>query len=114
MRREIRIPAYVLIIASLVTSVELVLRAWFPELDRSLGIFVPLIVTNCAIVARAEAFASRNPLLPSLVDGLATGAGFAAVLILVGAIRELIGRGTLFSEWHHLFGGTPGEWPQIF
>ena len=76
-RQEIRIPIYVLIIASLVTCMELVFKAWFPALDRSLGIFIPLIVTNCAIVARAEIFASRNPVAASFLDGLGMGAGFA-------------------------------------
>ena len=85
-RHEIRIPIYVLIIASLVTCVELVFEAWFPTLDRSLGIFIPLIVTNCAIVARAEVFASRNPVLPSLADGIGMGAGFAATLMALAFI----------------------------
>lgn len=89
--RDIRIPMYVLIIASLVTCVELVLKAWFPQLDRSLGIFVPLIVTNCAIVARAELFASRNPIGDSIVDGLAMGIGFALLLMAIGAFRQLAG-----------------------
>jgi electron transport complex protein RnfE len=88
---EIRIPVYVLIIASLVTCVELILKAWFPALDRSLGIFVPLIVTNCAIVARAELFASRNGIVDSIVDGVTMGLGFAALLVVIGAFRELVG-----------------------
>lgn len=104
---EIRIPMYVLIIASLVTCVELVFRAYFPALDRSLGIFIPLIVTNCAIVARAEIFASRNPVLPSVLDGLSMGAGFAILLCALGAFRELIGQGTLFDRLDMLFGGEP-------
>lgn len=89
-RREIRIPIYVLIIASLVTCTELVFKAWFPALDRSLGIFIPLIVTNCAIVARAEIFASRNPVGASIIDGLIMGTGFAVLLMAIGAFRELI------------------------
>ena len=88
---EIRIPIYVLIIASLVTCVELVFKAYFPDLDRSLGIFIPLIVTNCAIVARAELFASRNGIADSVVDGLVMGLGFAAVLIAIGGFRQLLG-----------------------
>ncbi len=88
---EIRIPVYVLIIASLVTCVELILKAWFPALDRSLGIFVPLIVTNCAIVARAELFASRNGIVDSVVDGVTMGLGFAVLLVVIGAFRELVG-----------------------
>ena len=76
-RTEIRIPMYVLIIASLVTCTELIFKAWFPALDRSLGIFIPLIVTNCAIVARAEVFASRNAVVASIIDGFVMGTGFA-------------------------------------
>ncbi|MEM8815234.1 MAG: electron transport complex subunit E [Pseudomonadota bacterium] len=102
--REIRVPVYVLIIASLVTSVELLFEAWFPALDRSLGIFIPLIVTNCAIVARAEVFASRNAVWPSLLDGLAMGAGFALLLTGIGAFRELLGQGTLFADLGMLAG----------
>ena len=89
-RREIRIPIYVLIIASLVTCTELIFKAWFPALDRSLGIFIPLIVTNCAIVARAEIFASRNPVGASIIDGLVMGTGFAVLLMAIGAFRELV------------------------
>lgn len=106
-RSEIRIPMYVLIIASLVTCIELVFKAWFPALDRSLGIFVPLIVTNCAIVARAELFASRNALLPSVVDGAAMGAGFAMLLVTIGAFRELIGQASLLSRMDMFLGGEP-------
>jgi len=87
---EIRIPIYVLIIASLVTCTELVFKAWFPALDRSLGIFIPLIVTNCAIVARAELHASRNSIGSSIIDGLVMGTGFALLLMALGAFRELV------------------------
>ena len=104
---EIRIPIYVLIIASLVTCIELIFKAWFPDLDRALGIFIPLIVTNCAIVARAEVFASRNPVAASIVDGLVMGSGFLLLLMALGAFRELIGQGSLFSGMHMLFGGEP-------
>lgn len=104
---EIRIPIYVLIIASLVTCIELILKAWFPALDRSLGIFVPLIVTNCAIVARAEVFASRNSVTASILDGLVMGLGFAVLLMTIGAFRELIGQGTIFARMDMLFGGEP-------
>ena len=104
---EIRVPIYVLIIASLVTCIELVFKAWFPALDRSLGIFIPLIVTNCAIVARAELFASRNGIVPSLFDGLAMGTGFALLLMAIGFFRELVGRGSLFAEFDKLVGGEP-------
>lgn len=96
-RSEIRIPIYVLIIASLVTCTELVFKAWFPALDRSLGIFIPLIVTNCAIVARAEVFASRNPVGSSIVDGFVMGAGFALLLMAIGGFRELVAMGWLLA-----------------
>lgn len=104
---EIRIPIYVLIIASLVTCTELVFKAFFPDLDRVLGIFIPLIVTNCAIVARAEVYASRNPIGSSLVDGLVMGGGFAMLLMAIGIFRELIGQGTVFARMDMLFGGEP-------
>ena len=97
LQREIRIPIYVLIIASLVTCTELVFKAWFPALDRSLGIFIPLIVTNCAIVARAEIFASRNPIGSSIVDGLVMGTGFALLLMAIGLFRELVAMGWLLA-----------------
>ena len=104
---EIRVPIYVLIIASLVTCIELIFKAWFPDLDRALGIFIPLIVTNCAIVARAEVFASRNPVGSSIIDGIVMGSGFALLLMAIGAFRELIGQGSLFSRMDMLFGGEP-------
>ena len=106
-RPEIRIPMYVLIISSLVTCIEMTFMAWFPDLGRSLGIFIPLIVTNCAIVARAEVFASRNPVAASLLDGVSMGAGFALLLMAIGAFRELIGRGSILSRLDMLFGGEP-------
>ncbi|MBY6205052.1 electron transport complex subunit E [Halomonas denitrificans] len=92
---ELRIPVFVLIIATLVTVVDRVLAAWFHDLSRTLGIFIPLIVTNCTLLARAEAFASRRPVLDSLHDGLAQGTGFLAVLVVLGSLRELLGQGTL-------------------
>lgn len=104
---QIRIPIYVLIIASLVTCIELIFKAWFPGLDRSLGIFIPLIVTNCAIVARAEVFAARNPLGPSILDGLSMGSGFALLLMAIGGFRELLGQGSLFLGLEMLVGGEP-------
>ena len=107
LRHEIRIPIYVLIIASLVTCVELVFKAWFPALDRSLGIFIPLIVTNCAIVARAEAFASRNSVPASLADGVSMGAGFALLLMVIGFFRELVGQGSMLSNLDMITGGEP-------
>lgn len=101
---EARLPVFVMIIASIVTAIELSMNAWFHELYLILGIFIPLIVTNCAITGRAEAFAARNPVGPSLVDGLMMGIGFTAVLVLLGTMRELIGQGTLLSEAHLMFG----------
>ena len=104
LRPEIRIPAYVLIIASVVTVIQLLMQAWFHDLYRVLGIFIPLIVTNCAIIGRAEAFASRNPPLAAATDGLATGLGFCIALVLLGALREVVGRGTLFSQAQLMIG----------
>lgn len=104
---EIRIPMYVLIIASLVTCIELIFEAYLPALDRSLGIFIALIVTNCTIVARAESFASRNRLLPSVIDGVSMGLGFALLLCAIGAFRELVGQGTILSRLDMLTGGSP-------
>ncbi len=107
LRAEIRIPTYVLIIASLVTCMELLVEAYFPALDRSLGIFIPLIVTNCAILARAEAFASKNRVLPSMIDGIGMGLGFGLLLCAIGAFRELLGHGTVLARLDLLFGGAP-------
>ena len=104
---EIRIPIYVLIIASLVTCIELIFKAWFPALDRSLGIFIPLIVTNCAIIARAEIFASRNSVGASIADGIGMGAGFALLLMAIGAFRELVGQASILSGLDMLTGGEP-------
>jgi electron transport complex protein RnfE len=104
LKPEIRIPAFVLIIASVVTVIELLMHAYFYDLYRVLGIFIPLIVTNCAIIGRAEAFASRNSPLPSLIDGFATGLGFCITLVLLGALRELTGRGTLLTGADMLLG----------
>lgn len=101
---DFRLPIFVLIIATLVTVVELLFKAFVFELHLSLGIFLPLIVTNCVILGRAEAFASRRPVIEALVDGLAHGAGFAAVLMLLGGTREIIGYGTLFANAEHLIG----------
>lgn len=101
---EARLPVFVMIIASIVTAIELSMNAWFHELYLILGIFIPLIVTNCAIIGRAEAFAARNPVGPSLVDGLMMGIGFTVVLVLLGAMRELIGQGTILTEAHLMFG----------
>lgn len=101
---EIRIPAFVLIIASLVTAVELAMNAFFHDLYRVLGIFIPLIVTNCAIIGRAEAFASRQPPAIALWDGLMMGLGFTIVLVVLGGMRELVGQGSLLADAHMMFG----------
>jgi len=108
-RPEIRIPVFVLIIASTVTIIELSMNAWFHELYNILGIFIPLIVTNCAIIARAEAFASKNSVSSSFLDGLFMGLGFTAVLVTLGAMREVIGLGTLFQQAHLMFGEAARE-----
>ena len=105
---QVRIAVFVLLIASLVTAVELSLAAWVPGLHAALGIFLPLIVTNCLLLARAEAFASRQPVRHAALDGFAMGVGFLAVLVVLGAIRELLGRGSLGGDLHTLLGtGTP-------
>lgn len=106
----VRLPAFVMIIASFTTCAELLMQAYTFELYQILGIFIPLIVTNCAILGRADAFASRNPVLPSLVDGIMMGLGFTGVLLAVGAMREVLGAGTLFSNMHLLFGEMARDW----
>ena len=93
-----------LLIATVVTLVDLMMNAWLHELHRVLGLFIPLIVTNCAILGRAEAFAYKNKVLPSLMDGLAMGIGFTLALVILGACREVIGSGTLFANAHLLLG----------
>ncbi len=103
-RKEVRLPVFVLIIASLVTVIELAMKALFYDLYLVLGIFIPLIVTNCAIIGRAEGFASRNPVGPAALDGLMMGSGFLVVLALLGGVREVIGFGTLFANAHLMFG----------
>ncbi len=109
-RPEVRVPVFVLVIASVVTTIELAMNAWLYELYTVLGIFIPLIVTNCGILARAEAFASKNTLLPSLLDGLMMGIGFTLVLVTLGALREAFGYGTLFSNAHLMFGEAARDW----
>lgn len=103
-RPEVRLPVFVLVIASFVTAVELTMQAYFYELYLVLGLFIPLIVTNCTIIGRAEAFASKNPVDKALVDALAMGVGFTLVLTTLGGMRELMGQGTLFHQAHLLFG----------
>ncbi|RBW63692.1 electron transport complex subunit RsxE [Vibrionales bacterium C3R12] len=102
--KEVRIPVFVMIIASLVTCVQLLMNAYAYGLYLSLGIFIPLIVTNCIIIGRAEAFASKNAVLPSAQDGFWMGLGMTSVLVLLGAMRELIGNGTLFDGADLLLG----------
>jgi electron transport complex protein RnfE len=101
---EIRIPIFVMVIAAFVTIVQLVMNAYTYELYLALGIFIPLIVTNCAIIGRAEAYASKNPVKESAYDGFIMGSGFALVLVFLGGIRELIGSGSLFSGADLLLG----------
>jgi len=101
---EVRIPIFVMIIASVVTAIELAMNAYFHELYKILGIFVPLIVTNCAILGRAEAFASKTTPDKAVMDALMMGLGFAAVLVVLGAMREVIGQGTLLAQAHLMFG----------
>lgn len=99
---SVRLPVYVLIIASLVTSVELIIQAYYFGLYSNLGIFLPLIVTNCTILGRAEAFAAKNPPGIAVLDGLYQGSGFGLILILMGSIREVLGSGKLFSDLYTL------------
>jgi electron transport complex protein RnfE len=107
---SVRLPAFVMIIASFVTCAELLMQAFTYELYQILGIFIPLIVTNCAILGRADAFASKNPPLPAILDGAMMGIGFLAVLMTLGAMRELIGQGTLFADMHLLLGPMAADW----
>ena len=106
----IRLPVFVMIIASFTTCIELLMQAYAYELYRILGIFIPLIVTNCIILGRADAFASKNPVVPAAFDGLMMGSGFAVVLVLLGALRELIGQGTLFAGMDLLLGPIAANW----
>lgn len=101
---EIRIPVFILIIAALVTIIDLSMNAFVHPLHNVLGIFIPLIVTNCIVLARVEAFAAKNPTTPSALDGFMMGLGLTMVLTLLGAIRELVGKGTAFSGIDLVFG----------
>lgn len=105
-RNEIRIPMFVLIIASVVTTIELLMNAHLHDLYRILGIFVPLIVTNCAVIGRAEAFASRHSVPRALADGFSMGLGFCLVLVVLGMVREVVGYGTLFRQSDLMFGDS--------
>ena len=95
---KVRIPAYIVIIASFVTIVQMVVKAFLPSLDEQLGVYLPLIVVNCIILGRAEAFANKNPVLASAVDGLGMGIGFTAALFLMGSVREIFGAGTFLGN----------------
>lgn len=95
---KVRIPVFVVVIASFVTVLQMVIKAYLPEVDKNLGIFIPLIVVNCIILGRAEAFACKNTPLASLFDGLGIGLGFTMALTLLGMVRELLGSGSLFGE----------------
>lgn len=107
---SVRLPAFVMIIASFVTCAELLMQAFTYELYQILGIFIPLIVTNCAILGRADAFASKNPPIPALLDGAMMGLGFFAVLVILGGLRELVGQGTLFTDMDLLLGPMAADW----
>jgi len=108
-RPEVRIPVFVVVIASFVTIVELLMKAYFYELHKVLGIFIALIVVNCTILGRAEAFASKNPVAASALDGLSIGVGSTAALVVLGGLRELVGQGTLFAQAHLML----GEWARV-
>ena len=109
-RPEVRVPVFVIIIAAIVTTIELAMNAWLHDLYKVLGIFIALIVTNCSVLARAEAFASRNKPLPAMFDGFMMGLGFAAVLVTLGALREIIGHGTVLAGAELMFGDTAKSW----
>ena len=94
---KVRIPSYIVIIASFVTIVELVMQAYVPDLFAALGLFIPLIVVNCLVLGRAEAFASKNNFITAAIDGLGMGLGFTMALVMLGAVRELLGSGSLFG-----------------
>ena len=109
----VRLPVFVMIIASFTTCTEMLMKLFTYELFEILGIFIPLIVTNCVILGRADAFASKNKFTPAIFDGLMMGLGFTLVLITIGAVRELLGQGTLFSNMDLLFGAAAAQWKII-
>ena len=106
----VRLPTFVMIIAASVTCIELLMQAYAYELYQILGIFLPLITTNCVILGRADGFARKNPILPSLYDGFIMGVGFGVILLLLGALRELIGTGAIFANMDLLFGPGAANW----
>jgi len=95
--KQVRIASYIIVISGFVTAVELIIKAFLPDLDKSLGLFIPLIVVNCIILARAEAFASKNKPLPSVIDGLASGIGYTVSVVVLAFVRELLGTGIVFA-----------------
>ncbi len=105
-RPEVRIPVFVLVIAATVTAVDLLLNAFFHDLHKILGIFIPLIVTNCIIIGRAEAFASKNTVPRAFADGFSMGLGFMLVLVTLGTVREALGRGTILAQAELMFGDS--------
>jgi electron transport complex protein RnfE len=109
----VRLPAFVMIIASAVTCIELLMQAFAYELYQILGIFLPLITTNCVILGRADGFARKNPLAPAMYDGFIMGAGFMAVLVVLGGLRELAGTGALFGNMDLLFGPAAADWKLV-
>ncbi len=113
-RNEVRLPVFVLIIACVVTMIELLMKAFFYDLYLVLGIFIPLIVTNCAIIGRAEGFASKNPVAASALDGFMMGMGFLIILALLGGMREIIGFGTLFTNANLMFGEAASALTIVF
>jgi len=107
---SVRLPAFVMIIASFTTCAELLMQAFTYELYQVLGIFIPLIVTNCTILGRADAFARKNPVLPAMLDGFMMAMGFLVVLVILGALREMVGQGTLFTNMDLIFGPAAASW----
>ena len=94
---KVRIPSFIVVIASLVTILQMLIKAYAPEVDKSLGLFIPLIVVNCIVLGRAEAFASKNPVWPSILDGAGMGLGFTLALTILGCLREFLGSGSVFG-----------------
>ena len=110
---SIRLPAFVLIIAAAVTGTELLMQAYAYDLYQILGIFLPLITTNCVILGRADAFAAKNPLLPAVADGVMMGLGFGLVLVVLGAVRELLGTGAVLANMELLLGPMAQDWTVV-
>jgi len=108
---DVRIPIFILIICTFVTMIDMMLEAFLPPMYDALGIFVPLIVVNCIVIGRAEAYANRNPVLPSIADGIGISIGFAVALMLIGTIREILGTGELKLVMLNMVDGVPGFYP---